>query len=350
MRSPHAAPETGTAAADRISALDGFRALAILLVAGFHYTSRFPTPDLPAKSPFRGFLPFEYGWMGVELFFVISGFVILMTLQRSHGLVDFACRRFARLWPPLIGAAILTTAVTWLLGPSEWRVSPLDFACSILLVDPKFVSLFATGGSVKWVDPVYWSLGVELRFYVVAGTVYALSKGRFVPCWIALQASVALSGALSLPQGPDTAVTIALFPKYMPYFTLGICVFEIWSKGESKVWAIFGIGLAFQLIMMDSALSLDLFAGRSPSVSVIANLLIFTLFGLFLLGNRLMALFQMRPLVALGRASYSFYLLHNVIGLCIMREMILMGVPYPIVLPLTLCACITASLLTFRWV
>src|ERR1051326_635169 len=135
----------GEGLAPRIAALDGFRALAILLVLFYHYTVRWappldPAPHLPSGRMFDGFVPLEYGWFGVELFFVISGFVILMTLERCRNLPDFLLRRFARLWPAMAAAAALTALVMALAGPSDWRTGRLDYLTSVLFLSPNITS------------------------------------------------------------------------------------------------------------------------------------------------------------------------------------------------------------------
>src|SRR5205085_572899 len=96
----------------RLKVLDSFRALAIFCVMSYHYTVRWaaphdPTPHLAPGAMFNG-TALQYGWIGVEFFFAISGFVILMTLERCHSMADFFVRRVARLWPALFVAATLS--------------------------------------------------------------------------------------------------------------------------------------------------------------------------------------------------------------------------------------------------
>jgi peptidoglycan/LPS O-acetylase OafA/YrhL len=80
----------------RVVELDVFRGVAALWVAMFHLTLRYDEAFLHQPAPLK---PLLDGTYGVELFFMISGFVILMTLQRSRSWVDFAVHRFARLYP-----------------------------------------------------------------------------------------------------------------------------------------------------------------------------------------------------------------------------------------------------------
>ena len=101
---------------NRIAALDGLRCFAIVGVLLFHYYGRWTPPASPVNFyPYggllAGFAPVRYGFYGVNLFFVISGFVISLTLRRCTGFWDFAMRRAARLWPSMALCAGLTFAV-----------------------------------------------------------------------------------------------------------------------------------------------------------------------------------------------------------------------------------------------
>jgi peptidoglycan/LPS O-acetylase OafA/YrhL len=330
----------------RIATLDGFRALAILSVIAFHYTIRWSAPfDVPphirGPSPFIGFLPFEYGWMGVELFFVISGFVILMTLTRSRGPRDFAWRRFARLWPALIVAAALTALAVDFFGPPDWKVSLIDYAASLFVVNPRLLAFI--GVHAQWVDGAYWSLWVELRFYVLVAALYFLTGRQFLRSWLACQLLMATTW-LAIP-GITNIVT---FPAFIPYFTIGICVFELWSGTNQRKLAIGGMLLAMGLILFDAALVRGLFQSASPPVSVIANLLIFALFWLFLVDHPILKPFTWKPLVLLGQASYSLYLIHENVGIALFRQ--LSGIPFLLALPVVVGTCVGASFAMLCWV
>ena len=72
----------------RIEYLDGQRGLAILLVVLFHAYARWPE-RVPYHDAYANIPVFAYGWVGVELFFLVSGFVILMTLERCSSAGEF---------------------------------------------------------------------------------------------------------------------------------------------------------------------------------------------------------------------------------------------------------------------
>ena len=151
----------------RLRSLDGLRGVAILLVMGFHYFYAFAIPsnhtDLyPYGDKFAGFPVFRYGYLGVELFFMISGFVIALTLEGCKTPREFVVRRFARIWPPLLFCSIVTFFVVRLTSSpfslsshQSWE----NFLPSLTLT-PKELWIWVSP-NVRLVDLVYWSLIVE---------------------------------------------------------------------------------------------------------------------------------------------------------------------------------------------
>jgi len=98
------------------------------------------------------------GHYGVELFFVISGFVILMTLERSRTWRDFTFSRFSRLYPSYWAVVCLTVLLAWTME------LPRRFWFGGFVVNLTMIQTF-----VRWphLDEVSWSLAVELGFYVL---------------------------------------------------------------------------------------------------------------------------------------------------------------------------------------
>ena len=125
----------------RLGVLDGYRGLAILLVLGFHYCSRWTPPRAagnlyPYGDLLRDIPIIRHGYLGVVLFFIISGFVIALTLISSKDWLDFALRRAARLVPSMFLCSIVTFAILALLPVKYFAPTLIDFVPSLSFIEP----------------------------------------------------------------------------------------------------------------------------------------------------------------------------------------------------------------------
>ncbi|WP_323183277.1 acyltransferase [Streptomyces sp. NBC_00038] len=156
----------------RLYVIDALRLTAARMVALHHYigTYRANQPgnqiwDGPVSEIFPSLFPFAaYGWIGVEFFFVISGFVICMSSWGRRAR-DFFVSRVIRLYPAYWFAVLFTTAVLT-LWPAEFTAIP---SAKVILN----LSMLQQGEGAPAVDGVYWTLWSELRFYVVFMLVVA---------------------------------------------------------------------------------------------------------------------------------------------------------------------------------
>lgn len=141
----------------RLKQLDLFRALAILLVIAFHYSQ--PVPEMPVGLSNVVGAVFSRGWMGVDLFFVISGFLIaglLFSEFKSAGNIDlkrFFIRRGFKIYPAFYVLLLATFVIGWLSHQPPSRQG--------LLFEAIFFQNYGPG---LWVHT--WSLGIEEQFYL----------------------------------------------------------------------------------------------------------------------------------------------------------------------------------------
>src|SRR5271154_6573804 len=121
----------------RIDLLDSFRCLACLSVMFYHFVFRWNIL-LPQHDGFGSL--FSQGFRGVQLFFVISGFVISYTLENTDGPLVFFKHRFIRLFPPLLLCTLITFAVAACLdkgGFCPFAHDPANLLPSLTLITPK---------------------------------------------------------------------------------------------------------------------------------------------------------------------------------------------------------------------
>jgi peptidoglycan/LPS O-acetylase OafA/YrhL len=171
--------QPGSAGADhhRLQFLDGLRGVAIFIVMLFHSYARWP--DLVPFGHRYAQLPiFSYGWLGVYLFFLISGFVIFMTLEKCEGFRDFILRRWLRLFPAMLICSVLVFVTVGLFperpaGAVVWR----DMLPGLTFLEPTWWAR-VFGSPQGLIEGAFWSLFVEVKFYFLAGMLYFLVGGK----------------------------------------------------------------------------------------------------------------------------------------------------------------------------
>lgn len=315
----------------RLQQLDGLRAIAIGLVVAFHYFARWAPPHnsssvYPYGNSIVGFHLLEYGAYGVQLFFMISGFVIALTLEACRTRHEFFVRRFARLWPALIMTAAATyTIIRFLPVVPEFRRGADSILPSFTLMSPQLLNLLHLP-SADYVDGVLWSLWVEVLFYILAGLVYFAARRFFLPVmvtaasalsllalWVKWGAGVNDPWLLSKLAVKAGSITLA-FPlaTHIWWFIFGIAMYQLW-RGRNRSHA---IAAGVVAVVMQSVTSLWL-ARWGPGSDSGFEVFLLALFGCFVAGvfwNAVARPLSSRPLTAVGRSSYSLYLMHQAIG------------------------------------
>lgn len=294
-----------SAAAPRLAQLDALRGVAALSVVLFHFSTRFDQlyghqPPLPLSLP--------WGHYGVNLFFMISGFVIFLSLERSARTMDFVVSRFSRLYPAYWGALLLTYTLTHLLGLPERTVG-----WGGLLVNLSMLQGFV---GVPHVDAVYWTLEVELLFY--AWALLAYRWGRASGLTWALLGMVGLRLGYVLAQQlwqldlPWLLQRWLLLP-YIGWFALGAAVYRS-VNGP--------VGRGAPALLGGALVCLSL--GEGPAMGLMALALTGLLWGA---ARQRWTWLEWPPLLWLGALSYPLYLLHEYIGWALMLQ--LQGLGWP---------------------
>jgi len=323
-----AAPQRAAAGAHapRSRELDAVRGIAAMMVVMFHYTVRYGALWGDPSAPFHA----TFGYLGVQVFFGVSGFVILMTLERSRTASDFVIARASRLFPAY-WVAVLATFALLLAFPLPDRVLSWRQGLVNLTMLQAFVN-------VPHIDGVYWSLEVELVFYAWMLALFAAGWMRharaLMALWLALSIATLLA-ALVLHRGVPTLASRYLLVDYSAFFSIGAAAYLDFRQRRvaPSTWGLFALaGVAAWL------------AGGLPGLVVAAAMVL--LFALLVW--RRAGLLNLSPLVFIGTVSYPLYLLHQNIGYVILRNLRAQGVDYGWALAL---ACVVtlaaATALTF---
>jgi peptidoglycan/LPS O-acetylase OafA/YrhL len=160
-----------------VASLDGLRGVAVLLVVAFHYFPRGVAGPLSAVA--------SAGWMGVDIFFVLSGYLITSILyeqrSREHYFRNFYVRRVLRLFPLYYSLFLLALVLTPLLH-IHWRPAHLG----MMFYGANFVLPF--DGSLRWLGPFnlfhLWSLAVEEQFYMLWPWLVGSTLSRETLRWV----------------------------------------------------------------------------------------------------------------------------------------------------------------------
>jgi peptidoglycan/LPS O-acetylase OafA/YrhL len=282
----------------RLSGLDALRGLAAIAVVLHHYTVGFSEVT---GLPFTPSFTVPDGHYGVELFFIISGFVIIMTLDRSPHPYDFVASRISRLIPAFWTCMFLTAAASVLLGMRWMPKLGLRSIVANMTMAPRLFGLPA-------IDPSYWTLAYELVFYVLAALAYyAGGRRRIAIFWSGWLALSVCSHLIGIERIPDT-IKLLLALQWAPFFVIGVMLYRIRLEG----W------MAFEFLVLAAALTMCLFGPNWSFRAIHSGIflaLVATFTGLVWLGTMPDSpLARLLPLVFLGDISYSLYLIHQVIG------------------------------------
>jgi peptidoglycan/LPS O-acetylase OafA/YrhL len=326
MRAPINPAFVTAPAAPRLAALDGLRALAIGWVILFHYayfwTSAGAVPLVPYGDAYA-WVPFAaVGYLGVHLFFMISGFVILLTLEQTRGFKEFMLRRAVRLWPALVILGSVTFLIVSAFGPEQLRVGWWEYALSLLTLPPNHVGMFFGAGHWKWLDGAYWSLWVEVKFYCVIGAMFFALRSNAIRAWIAFEVFSIVVAVLNLAIGGRALDIIDgfIFQTYIPYFSIGLAAYLMRAgRGHNTTTQLLLIVATVHLVLASAT---HLFqsnrTGWYAAQFIAGQAAILVVFWAFVWDRLSFGIFRWAPLTRIGRASYGVYLLHQNVGLTIL--------------------------------
>jgi len=321
--------------ANRILWLDLLRGAAILMVLLFHFTVRYPQKYV--GHALDGVLPFSvgFGWTGVHLFFMISGFIIYHTIQNKKGPLDFLTARLSRLVPPYWAAIAVIIVLEYAHAAvfSEPNRNALaDILFNLVMVPDVF--------DRRFLDGAFWSLYVEIKFYVffaLLWSVFDMRKRLYF--YLSFLAILLLAAAhffvFKFPLGDNFY--------YFLIFWAGIAAYKV-MREDLSVWEFLVI------IVLTSAGTIGVYRDGNE---LLIGIPVFSL--LFLVAERAEKSFPsairlLSPFAYLGRISYSCYLLHQPVGYILLGVLAAASFGYNSALALAFASCVLAALAGFNFV
>lgn len=302
----------------RLAALDALRFLAAAAVVLYHFTGRTSSawgPDQAEQLDGVGRWT-SYGSLGPELFFVISGFVILMTAW-GRPTAQVVASRVGRLYPAYWVAVLSAGLLLLVLWPQGKAITPHQVLVNLTMLQPAL--------GVEHVDGVYWTLWTELRFYLLLGvfSLVGITRRRVLGValawpWVAL---------LAERSGSDALGTL-LISDYAPLFAAGMALFVLLQDRAAGTRAVLpwaavatSTGLAVALVVPSRVAVLERTTGYTPSPTLLGLAVVGCVVAVAVAVLTRVSRWQYGGLVTLGALTYPLYLMHQYWGLAVIRAL-----------------------------
>ncbi len=281
----------------RVAILDLLRFVAAILVLLYHYHYY-----LVKVTGDNTFALFKFGYLGVNFFFMLSGFVIIASAH-NRSAIKFGLLRALRLYPAFISCLLITLVVLYIFG----NELPSFFA---ILLNAFIINDYF---GVPNIDGVYWTLQAELKFYGCVFLLILFSALSHYRVWLSVWLGLAIIFHF---YNQPFFLGWFISPAYSFFFIGGVAAYYIFNNSKDRfAWVVFGMAMIFSLIK--SWAQIDGFCKDvnewDKSIAALITLSFFILF-VFLpqLNEKLK---PSRYIAILGGMSYPLYLIHSRAGL-----------------------------------
>lgn len=251
----------------RFETLDSLRGLAALAVVLYHYTHQyyklFPTDYI-------FIFDFSLGYFGVQAFFIISGFVIFMTLERTKKPMDFIVSRFARLYPIYWIAILLTFLIVSYFGLENQEVTIKEFFFNFTMIQGQF--------KIPSVVSIFMVI-FTILFYYIGDSIFILKL-----------------------------FYIVFILQYLGFFIAGIMFYKLYTHKSNK--------LTYLVLFLTYVSNILLI--QEDITKIYLTSFIYLVFILLVIQK--LNWLQIKPLIFLGTISYPLYLIHQNIGYVIIQQ------------------------------
>jgi len=298
--------------------IDVLRFLASLIVVFFHLNQSAPVVNNWYRSVVK------YGWLGVPMFFVISGYCIISTVRPSTTAYNFFIKRIFRIFPPYWISIILVllAAIVQKIFLGNNMVANIPRTFEAILATLTLTTAPVT--RVVTINGVYWTLSYEFFFYIVMSLILCFDKKLMLPLLIAVSVAALFFTRASGPM---------FFLNQWPPFALGVSIFLLSSSQlkNVRIWSAIFTGINLYGLIHE-------FAFSAVSICALGTL-------------ALIFISQYVPSSStvfskMGQHSYSVYLIHVPIGVFMigllnmdwMRHTVLLNIIYDLVVYLLISA------------
>ncbi|MBN8978994.1 MAG: acyltransferase [Rhizobiales bacterium] len=291
----------------RVPVLDLLRLAAVVAVVLYHYGFWGPTSTngvsqvaIPALAPIG-----QYGFLGVSVFFTISGFVIAYSAE-GRSWVGFAIARFSRIYPTFVLCMTLTFAVTLAAGAGHFDVTRTQWFANLFIAAPFL--------GQPYVDTVYWSLVIEVVFYGWVALFMMLG-------WFPRRMDALILAWLAITFANELTIDAPLFEKLFiaddsGFFAVGLLIYQHYrGRRGMRFWSLFALAIGTAIFQATHRLErLGAHPDSTFDPKVVAVICIVALFGVFLATRIKRVPLPATIVLAAGGMTYPLYLLHMQMG------------------------------------
>ena len=270
-----------------IPVIDSFRGLAASLVCFYHFV--YTTIDYIQTDWILEI--FHHGKRGVQLFFIISGIVIPLSLIKSKYKLNnwwpFIMKRFIRIEPPYL-AAILVGIIYLIVRNYIPGSASIDLTPSLLEIILHLGYLIPFFEETNWINPVFWTLAVEFQYYLVLSLIFPMAisgKVTFRLVFYSIMIGLGFIGASN-----------SFFPYWAPYFLVGI-IYILYKSEKIKI-------IEFSILA----------TVMSPILLYKYGIIDYGIAAITILIIHFLPTLKSNLMMFLGKISYSLYLLHSILG------------------------------------
>ncbi|MFC4056491.1 acyltransferase family protein [Actinomadura syzygii] len=283
----------------------------------------------------------HFGYLGVQLVFMVSGFVILMSAW-GRGAGDFAVARVVRLYPAYWVSVLLSLTLYLVCGSAVPYGNGADPVRRVL---PN-LTMLQDGMHIAPLEVVYWALWVELHFYVLIA-IFARVGITYARC-VTFMVSWLIIGAFAKEGGSAMLQTVVL-PETAPFFIAGMAFFLLHRFGSNiALWLVLAASWALSVhYLVEGVSPLNAWKGVHEIVIPVVVTVFYVVMALAAFGR--LSWLRWRLFTVLGGLAYPLYLLHETVA----RAIVKVFFPHPFldrwtILPVIVAAAV-ASAAAVHW-
>jgi peptidoglycan/LPS O-acetylase OafA/YrhL len=294
-----------------IKSIQALRGIAACIVVLFHYKW---AVNIDLGNPFVSAL-FNSGGLGVTIFFILSGFVMIYSSRNKSSAINFAINRFSRIYPAYLFFILLCFAIDGAMSTFHYADKTTSFVRSFFFL-PSITDDAPAYINVNNASGVRWTLNYEMYFYLLMSLSFIFRKkiaALFSLFFIALVAMPAISGfypGVDIHGYPYSSELIGFATNPIMYeFLLGIAIALLYIKFENRLNRLLSVLFFVCSVLVVGYYSL--FNGYNDHGLKSSALFMAILFMAIVFNREWLDKATPKVLYYLGEISFSVYLLHN---------------------------------------